>query len=245
MGKKSKVSWAHNSHGFWYGCREVRQGCVHCYAKRQMAGKFDFRVVTRAAGFDKPLSWKEPSRVFVCPWSDFFIEEADPWRDDAWSIIRQTPHLDYIILTKRPQNILHRLPDDWDQGYPNVWLGVSVELQRWVSRIAILLLVPSAVHVVSAEPLLGPLDLRSFLADPYGYGPTVDWVIAGGESGRHQKNPKIARLMRMEWARGLRDQCAEAGVAFWFKQDADVRPEQRQYIVEEDGTQTVYQELPK
>ena len=97
--------------------------------------------------------------VFTCSWSDFFLPEADPWRDQAWGIIKDTPHLIYQILTKRPGNIKTRLPSDWGLGYPNVWLGVSVEDQSVVDRAWNLAFIPAAIRFISAEPLIGPLDL--------------------------------------------------------------------------------------
>jgi protein gp37 len=163
--------------------------------------------------------------VFTCSWSDWFHEGADAWREEAWDIIRRTPHLTYQILTKRPERMRQHLPADWGNGYPNVWLGVSVENQRWTTRIPWLLKVPSVVHFLSCEPLLGPLDLLTVENphDPYAHClsagfdgerllPRVDWVIAGGESGAD------ARPMELDWARSLRDQCQTAGVPYFLKQ---------------------------
>jgi protein gp37 len=207
MGYTTGIEWTNRTHNFWYGCKKVSQGCAHCYAEREMM-KFgrDFKAVTRAKGFDKPLSWKESAKVFVNSWSDFFIEEADPWRAEAWDIIRRTPHLTYQILTKRTENILDRLPKDWGTGWPNVWLGMSAEDQANADkRIPRLFDIPAAVRFISAEPLLGPIDL-----DMAYYVP--DWVIVGGESGPN------CRPMNPDWARSIRDQCEEAGVAFFYKQ---------------------------
>ncbi len=166
---KTNISWTNYTHNFWYGCKKVSPGCRYCYAEREMKrfGK-DFNTVTRAKGFISPLMWKEPSMVFVNSWSDFFIEEADDWRDEAWDIICRTPQLTYQILTKRPENILSRLPDDWGDGYPNVWLGVSAENQENADkRIPLLIQIPSIVYFVSCEPLLGPIDLSKWI----GYNP--------------------------------------------------------------------------
>lgn len=160
MGSKTGISWTDATHNFWYGCEKVSPGCKLCYAERDMTryGR-DFRAVTRAKGFDKPLSWKEPRKVFVNSWSDFFIEQADAWRDDAWDVIRRTPHLTYQILTKRPERIAAHLPSDWGSGWPNVWLGVSAENQEYADeRIPLLLQTPAAVRFVSYEPALGPVS---------------------------------------------------------------------------------------
>lgn len=166
MGQETAIAWAEASHNFWYGCDKVSQGCKHCYAERQMEryGK-SFRVVTRAKGFSKPLTWKEPKRIFTCSWSDFFHPDADDWRQDAWDVIRATPRHTWLILTKRIERVTRdMLPPDWGAtGYPHVWLGVSVEEQRNASRIDHLARIPAAVRFVSAEPLLKELDLSKYL----------------------------------------------------------------------------------
>lgn len=215
MGETTGIEWTDSSHNFWYGCKKVSQGCKHCYAEREMTkyGK-PFSAVTRAKGFNKPLSWKEPARVFVNSWSDFFIPEADPWRCEAWDIIRATPHLTYQILTKRPELVHDRLPADWGNGYPNVWLGVSVEDQENADRrIPLLLEIPAAVRFLSCEPLLGPLNLTAYLLSGWHkWEPKLHWVICGGESGPGY------RPMKVEWARSILDQCRNAGIAFFMKQ---------------------------
>lgn len=204
MGKDSGVIWSDSSHGFWYGCKKVSAGCANCYAKRDMERfKKDFNTVTRAKGFDKPLKWKESGLVFVNPQSDFFIEAADEWRDDAWEIIRQTPHLTYQILTKRPENIPSRLPADWP--LPNVYLGVTAENQAMYNERAYLLSqIPAVYRFVSIEPMLGPVAINPALP--------IDYVICGGESGPD------ARPMQGNWPLELQQQCAAAGIPFMFKQ---------------------------
>jgi protein gp37 len=145
--------------------------------------------------------------VFVCSWSDFFVAEADSWRNEAWEIIKNTPELTFQILTKRPERIAECLPDDWEIGYPNVWLGVTAENQAlFYSRVKILSKIPAEVRFVSIEPMLEPVSLQVFMLD------VIDWVIAGGESG---PNP---RKMEVDWARKLRDECSLASVPFFFKQ---------------------------
>jgi len=117
-------------------------------------------VVRNKTTFNDPLKWKDPALVFTCSWSDWFIQDADVWRDEAWRMIRATPHLTYQILTKRPKLIPERLPADWGDGYPNVWLGVSVESRDWVGRLDDLARIPATVRFVSYEPALGPLEDR-------------------------------------------------------------------------------------
>jgi len=173
-------------------------------------------VRTKPATFNAPLKWKEPRMVFTCSFSDFFIEEADEWRADAWEIIRKTPQHTYQILTKRPERIKACLPDDWGDGYPNVWLGVSVENQDNIGRIHLLAEIPAAVRFVSAEPLLGEVNFR---ADDKVFESfkKMDWIIVGGESGNNTGKYQY-RPCEIEWMELIAHQCAYEGVACFIKQ---------------------------
>lgn len=212
MAEHTGIGWTQATWNPWYGCTKVSPGCAHCYMFREMRryGR-DPEVVTRSkTKFADPLKWKEPKLCFTCSWSDWFHEAADAWRDEAWDIIRRTPQHTYQILTKRPQRIADHLPSDWGPlGYPNVWLGVSVENQRHLERASWLQEVDATIRFVSAEPLLGPLDMH--LRDNAG----IHWVIVGGESGEKDDLP---RVMELNWARAIRDDCQSAGVAFFLKQ---------------------------
>lgn len=208
MSEKSGIEWTDATWNPWYGCRKVSPACAHCYAERDMKlYKRDFNTVTRAkdATFYAPLKWITPRKIFTCSWSDFFIEEADRWRGEAFNVISDTQRHTYLILTKRPERIA-------EQGIlvaPNIWVGVSVENQHFAeTRIPILLEVPAAIHWLSCEPLLGPVRL------PEG---EIDWVIVGGESGPKAKS----RPTELQWMRGLRDQCAKRKIAFFVKQITD------------------------
>lgn len=199
----------------------------------------DFTALTRSkTTFQDPLKWKEPKRIFVNPWSDFFLEEVPiGWRTDALGIMYDTPQHTYLILTKRPENILQLIPQDSFEFLPNVWLGVSAENQEMADkRIPLLLEVPAQVHFVSAEPLLGQINLAPyFVCGGCGYTSTdkriqldhqlctnstetVDWAITGGESDFHDPRP-----MDLAWAKSIRDQCTEAGVAYFHKQHGGTR----------------------
>jgi|SoiMethySBSTD1v2_1073268.scaffolds.fasta_scaffold03201_20 protein gp37 len=214
----SRIGWTKDTWNPWQGCHKVSPGCAHCYMFRWQAryGKAQ-DVVLRSARrtFQAPLRWHKargagdaPVLVFTCSLSDFFIEEADPWRAEAWAIIRATPGLTYQILTKRPERILACLPPDWGRGYPNVWLGVSVENQRWLPRLATLSQVPALVHFASFEPLLGALgDLTPSL-------PWLEWAIVGGESGEDR------RPMELAWLLDVVAQCQRAGLPCFVKQDS-------------------------
>jgi protein gp37 len=137
--------------------------------------------------------------------------DLDQHRERLWKLIAETPNLDWLLLTKRPHRVAHLAP--WRKTWPyNVWLGTTVENQRWAEkRVPQLLAHAAAVHFLSCEPLLGPVDLTTWLP-VRGRERVVGWVIAGGESGHG------ARPMNPDWARALRDQCQEHGVPFHFKQ---------------------------
>jgi protein gp37 len=184
-------------------------------------------IISKPATFRAPLKWKDSARVFVCSWSDFFIEDADNWRDEAWEIMRQTPHLTYMLLTKRPENINGRVPSDWPMK--NVWLGVTAENQEMAdTRIPTLLSTPAALRFVSVEPMVGPVQMRQdwlvcMSEGQYmnivecGHG-LLNWIICGGESGPQ------AREMKPEWAESLKKQCADVGWAFFMKQMSGKAP---------------------
>lgn len=217
MGETTKIEWADATWNPWQGCRKVSQGCKHCYMYRDKAryGQ-DPSVVVRSssATFRGPLSAKRfpaGALVFTCSWSDWFIEEADAWRDEAWSIIRARPDLTFQVLTKRADRISDHLPADWGMGYPNVWLGVSVEDRKALPRVDDLVRIPARVRFLSMEPLLEEVDVSPYLGG-------IHWVIVGGESGPE------ARPMHPWWASAIRDQCRHAGVPFHFKQWGEWRP---------------------
>jgi protein gp37 len=213
MGQNTAISWTDHTWNPWQGCTKVSAGCDNCYMFAEREGRWGIKssVVKRSAAttFNKPLKWKDSAKVFTCSWSDFFHAHADEWRDEAWDIIRRTPHLTYQILTKRAYRIKECLPSDWGDGWDNVWLGVSCENTRYsyLQRIYYLANIPARIRFVSAEPLLGKLVI------PSEYMKDIHWLIDGGESGPN------ARPIDMNWFRLLRDQCAEHGVAYWHKQN--------------------------
>ncbi|MEX2238048.1 MAG: phage Gp37/Gp68 family protein [Dehalococcoidia bacterium] len=211
MSDNSPIEWTEATWNPVTGCTKVSPGCAHCYAER-LAERF--RGVKGSAyeqGFDLklwpdrlalPLRWKRPRTIFVNSMSDLFHPDVPPdfvravfrtMQEAAWHVFQ--------VLTKRPEIAEQLAPDlPWPS---NVWLGVSVENQRFTQRIEVLRRLPATVRFLSCEPLLGPLDLDLS---------NVHWVIAGGESGPG------ARPMRIEWAREVRDQCVVAGIPFFFKQ---------------------------
>ncbi len=251
MAEQSKIEWTDHTFNPWEGCQKVAPECDHCYAEnrdQRFTGGIHWgpkaaRRRTSAQNWNKPLRWNAHAeafhathgrrqRVFCASLADVFDNAVDSsWREDLWALIRECDQLDWLLLTKRPQNIAKMLPPDWGDGWPQVWLGTSAGTQKTADQnIPHLLAAPAAIRFVSAEPLLGSID---FAAVPKGKisknitichgaltgvdglgrsGPHIDWVICGGESGPN------ARPMHPDWARDLRDQCAAAGVAFFFKQ---------------------------
>lgn len=209
MGKASAIEWTEATWNPWHGCLKISPGCAHCYMYRdkQRFGQEASQVQRSKTSFDAPRKWKESRVIFTCSWSDFFIEQADEWRDEAWEVIRATPQHTYQILTKRPERIRGRLPIGWP--FSNVWLGVSVENPRFYERIKILSTIPAAIRFLSLEPLLAPMPRLPLDG--------VSWVVVGGESG-----PRC-RPMKVEWVREIRSQCAKSKVAFFFKQWGGVR----------------------
>jgi len=238
MAEDSGISWTHNTQNFWRGCDKVSPECAKCYINRPVQGRViaDFGKVIRAL----PNTWEDPwkweaecmvnhyaKRIFTCSYSDFFHAKADPWRNQAWRIIRRTPHLAWLVLTKRPELIEARLPHDWGEGYRNVWLGISVGCREKLNKMDFLRRIPAAVRFVSAEPLLE--DISEDI-DLNGFG----WVVVGGESGSGQeylwnpaedwkaenkkKDTDGRRTMRYPWAANLRDKVKAAGLPFLFKQ---------------------------
>ncbi len=250
MSETTRISWTDATWNPWIGCRKVSPGCKNCYAERLVRDRMgrDFREIRRSSErtFRMPLRLKGRKRVFTCSISDFFIEEADAWRPEAWEIIKRTPQLTYQILTKRPERIIYSLPDDWGLGYSNVWLGTSVENQEYAEkRIPLLLEVPAKVRFLSCEPLLGKLDLTKWLLGTCGYYCDEDnghidhdypihWIIVGGESGPNY------REMKEEWAVSLKWQCVWQFVPFFFKQHSGPRSEMGPAL---EGRE--YREMPK
>jgi protein gp37 len=220
MGEATRIAWTDHTWNPWVGCTRVSPGCDHCYmfTGRERYGQDPALVVRSKTTWHDPVRWEQAAarssqreRVFTCSWSDWFHSAADPWREEAWAIIARCPHLDFQILTKRPGRIRTHLPADWGSGYPNVWLGVSIESDRYVRRAELLRRISAVVRFLSLEPLLGPLPSLN-LTD-------IDWVIVGGESGPGY------RRMDHAWVRDLEEQCRAAHVAFFFKQSAALHSE--------------------
>lgn len=221
MARNSAIEWTHHTFNPWWGCTKVSEACRNCYAEvwarrvgQDVWGHRTERRFFSDKHWREPLSWNAHARksgrrrrVFCASMADVFETRSDlkAWRERLWPLIEATTCLDWLLLTKRPENVSAMVP--WRREWPkNVWLGTTVESQQFVDfRTSALLDNPAAVHFLSCEPLLGPLDLSEYL-------PQISWVIVGGESGGQ------ARPLDPAWVRALRDQCKPAEVAFHFKQ---------------------------
>lgn len=239
MAENTEISWCDSTFNPVVGCTKVSAACDFCYAESwaKRTGQSSLwngeRRVTSDANWRKVVKWNEHAdefrathgrrrRVFCASLADVFDNQWQAeWRTSLWFLIEQCPGLDFLLLTKRPQNIQKMLPDDWGDGWPNVWLGATVENQEEANRrIPHLLNVPAKIKFLSCEPLLGPIRF----ADVPGFSPVSLslrnwWVIGGGESGPKARPPMIG------WARSLRDQCAIAGVPFHWKQWGEYTPD--------------------
>lgn len=232
--QKTKIPWCDYTFNPWVGCGKASPGCANCYA-RAMETRWgrDFSERRRTS----PDNWRNPDlwerlafkehkrpRVFcgsMCDWLDNTVPYQ--WTDDLIRLIGETPHIDWLMLTKRPENFHLRMNHimltgqnhtayAWLRGEPppNVWFGVTAENEElWDRRVDILRTIPARLRWVSAEPLLGPLSFRRGDAD------VVNWVVAGGENGRG------ARECRRYWIGNLRYECMANGTQFFFKQWGD------------------------
>jgi protein gp37 len=220
MAANSTIEWTEATWNPTTGCDRISPGCDHCYAmtlakrlKAMGSSKYQLDGDSRTSGpgfkltchddaLDIPRTWRQPRTVFVNSMSDLFHDDVPlEFIQRVFNVMRETPRHTYQVLTKRAQRLTRIAGEiDWPS---NVWMGVSIESQRYAFRADRLRRVPAAVRFLSVEPLLGPVDV-----DLAG----IDWVIVGGESGTH------ARPIDPAWVMAIRDQCVEAGVAFFFKQ---------------------------
>jgi protein gp37 len=211
MGKGTPIAWADNTFNPWIGCTNVSPGCDHCYAEIKWDRRFhrvEWGGPRSRTKWDAPITWDRKAakagvreRVFCASLADVFDNQVpDEWHNDLWALIDRCRSLDWLLLTKRPQNIAKMMP----VRPPHVWLGITVENQVELERRwPILAALRATVRFINYEPALEPLVLGA--ARP-------DWVICGGESGFQ------ARPFSIAWARSMRDQCAAAGIAFFMKQ---------------------------
>jgi protein gp37 len=235
MGRNSEITWTHHTFNPWWGCTKISEACTNCYAeawsKRSGVkwGPAAERRFFKEDHWNEPVKWNkeaknsgERRRVFCASMADVleFRHDLDSWRERLWKLIEDTPRLDWLVLTKRPENFAKMIP--WSSNWPpNIWIGTTAENQeRANERVPVLIEHPALIKFVSCEPLLGPIDLSQWLnhRNHKRSQAGIDWVIVGGESGIN------ARPMNPMWGRILRDQCSATQVPFHFKQWGCWRP---------------------
>jgi protein gp37 len=226
--ENSKIEWTDHTFNPWIGCTRVSPGCAHCYAETLM-DKRHHRVVwgkgqprSRTQTWGEPLRWHRAAlrqgtrpKVFCASLADYLDDEVPAaWRAELFDLIEHCHALDWLLLSKRPENAFDLWPDHWLLGGApaHVWAGVSVEDQTWADRRRKHFEdLPALTKFVSYEPALGPVDWQGW--------EFIDWMIVGGESGAG------ARRFESAWARETLDWCRAGGVAFFMKQkgsNADV-----------------------
>ena len=247
MGKDSKITWTDHSFNPWVGCQKVSQGCANCYAERDMTrkprwanawGPPETSERVRTKTWHGPIRWnrqarvqKNPQKVFCGSLCDVFENnpQVGDWRIELFEdVIRNTPWLQWLILTKRPERALEFFENRPELLTANVWMGISAADQETANeRIPYLAQVPARTRFLSLEPLLGPIKLGFMETAPQtwtvnrNYQPVwsfIHWVSVGGESGPN------ARPMHLDWVRSIKDQCQEADVPFFFKQWGEYAP---------------------
>ena len=199
----------------WKGCHKCSDGCQYCYIHKGCTRRGEnCDNIVPAKRFDTPLAKdksgsykiKPGSTVYLCFSSDFLLEDADQWRPKCWDIIRQRPDLNFLFLTKRIHRFMQCVPDDWNDGYPNVTVGCTVENQHNANKkLSVFTALPIKHKNIILQPLIGPVDISHYLSG-------IELVVAGGESDRN------ARPLNYDWILDIRRQCEAARVSFEFRQ---------------------------
>ena len=221
--ENSKIQWTTHTWNPWYGCSKISPGCAHCYAEVMMDKRYGRvqwgpgkpRKRTALGYWRQPLAWNKQAgdlheryRIFPSLCDPFDHEVSDAWRNDFFRLIEQTPNLDWLLLTKRAEEMLSMLNDYYPLPAPlpaNMWLGVSVENQEWANkRRDFLAAVRARIRFVSYEPAIGPVAWTGW--------EFVDQIIVGGESGPG------ARYFDSCWAADTLTFCRTHGIAFFMKQ---------------------------
>lgn len=236
MAEVSAISWTDATFNPWIGCSRVSPACDFCYAARDNERRHWVsawgaeRRRTSAANWRNPLVWNRkaaeagrPLRVFCASLADIFDNQVpDEWRDDLWSLIRQTPNLRWILLTKRIGNVPKMVSHDWPFANAGI-MATLANQEEWDRDFHKLIAVPAPWRGVSAEPLLGAITMTGATAE------NLHWMITGGESGPER------RPLDLDAVRSIRDQCADLGVTFHHKQNGGLRGKDNGCLI--DGTE--------
>ena len=212
MAENSKIEWTESTWNPVTGCTKISDGCANCYAQRlalrlkEMGQKkyvHGFNVTLHPETLNEPLKWKKPRMVFVCSMSDLFHNDiSDDFIFKVFEIMNKATHHIFQVLTKRPQRLFKMKNDiNWTD---NIWIGTTVESEKYAYRVKYLRVVPASVKFLSLEPLLSPVNNMRL--------EEIDWVIVGGESG------PVSRIVKKEWITDIKNKCRENNIPFFFKQ---------------------------
>ena len=200
----------------WHGCIKYSEGCENCYVyRRDSSVGRDASIVVKTSTFYEPVKRKKSKEykirsgeiVYACMTSDFFIEDADNWRGEAWQMIYERRDIQFNIITKRIDRAENCLPDNWGNGYENVTFGCSVENQKQADlRLPVFQRFPAKHKFIICEPLLENINLFKYLSE------FIEYVSVGGESGTN------ARQCNYDWVLNIRKQCIDASTGFIFRQ---------------------------
>lgn len=228
MAEQSGISWTDATFNPWIGCTRVSPACDNCYAARdnelrKWVSEWDGpRRLTKT--WNEPRKWNRKAertgyrpRVFCASLADVFDNQVpDLWREELWTLLRETPNLRWMLLTKRIGNAFKMLPPDWGDGYPHVGIMATLANQaEWNRDFYKLMDVPAAWHGVSAEPLLGDIAMGD--GESRDHRRKLAWMITGGESGPNHRPLDTGAV------RNIRDQCRYLGIAFHHKQNGGYR----------------------
>jgi protein gp37 len=212
MGQTSNIQWTDATWNIARGCTKVDEDCKYCYMYRDSFDNTRYNpleVVRTKTVFNLPLKLKEPSKIFTSSLTDVFHPAIDGYRNEMWNIIRKCPQHTFQILTKRPERISNNLPEDWGEGWNNVWLGTSVGSQKAVKRIDHLESVKAKTRFISFEPLHEKIDS--------GFVGVIDWIIIGGESGNETGKYRY-RPCELEWIEYIIEAYRDNPTAIFVKQ---------------------------
>lgn len=227
MGERSNIQLTDVTWNIARGCTKVDEDCKFCYMYRDSFDSTRYnplQVVRTKTVFNLPLRLKEPSKIFTCSLTDFFHEDIDSYRNEAWDIIRKCPQHTFQILTKRPERICHHLPEDWNDSFKNVWIGTSVGSRKGAKRIYDIMdafnewknggrELRKPITFISFEPLYEYIDCNFDLTTIMWF----DWVIIGGESGNETGKYRY-RPCELKWIEEIVSSFGGCGVSVFVKQ---------------------------
>lgn len=223
MANNSAIQWTDATWNVARGCTKVDEDCKFCYMYRDSfdSTRYDpLNVVRTKTVFDLPLKINEPSKIFTCSLTDFFHEDIDSYRNEAWEIIRKCPQHIFQILTKRPERIIAHLPEYWEEIRNRVWLGTSIGSDKSIQRVFDLISpIQSGVKFLSIEPLYGSVEIPfdDFIDMRHKVNDLIDWVIVGGESGNETGKYRY-RPCELKWIEKIVSDCQFYEIPVFVKQ---------------------------